>query len=261
MMGDTFGPHLPARRSPDRLDEAEAYFAESSATISQRLEAFPRFVDRSSIGHFLVLYELVKLASGVHGSIIECGVYDGAGVFGMAHASSLIEPLNHRRRVIGFDTFSGLASVTDRDTTSNYDHAREGAIRGSARAEIERAIGIFDQGRPLAQIPKIHLIEGDFMTTGPEFVRDNPHMIVSLMHLDFDVYEPTAKALELFLPLMPAGAVLAFDEAHAVEWPGETQALLKHLDLPRLRLQRFPFTSISYAVLTGEECIGDRTVD
>jgi hypothetical protein len=249
----TFGPHLPPRRDADRLTSAERYFLESDSSISERLEAFPRFVDRTTVGHFLVLYELVKLASPVHGSIVECGVYGGAGLFAFAHACSLLEPLNHRRRIIGFDTFSGLSSVTDRDTSSNYDHAREGAIRGVSREEIERGIELFDDGRALSQIPKIHLVEGNFLSTGPAFVDENPHLIVSLLHLDFDIYEPTAKALELFLPLMPAGAVVAFDEAHAVEWPGETQAMLEQLDLPRLKLQRFPFTSISYAVLTGDE--------
>jgi hypothetical protein len=260
-MSGTFGPHLPARRAVDRLEQAEAYFLESRGSISERLEAFPRFVDPTSIGHFLVLYELVKLASGVHGSIIECGVYDGAGLFGLAHACSLIEPRNHSRRIIGFDTFTGHTSVTDRDTTSSHEDAREGAYCGSTRAEIERGIELFDHARPLAQITKIHLVEGNFMKTGPAFVRDNPHMIVSMMHLDFDLYEPTAMALEVFLPLMPVGAVLAFDQAHSVEWPGETQALLKHLNLSRLRLQRFPFTSISYAVLTGDERIDNGPVD
>ena len=76
---------------------------------------------------------------------------------------------------------------------------------------------------------------------------------MSLLFLDFDLYEPTAKALELFLPRMPAGAVLAFDQLHAAEWPGETQALLDRVDVSRLQLRRFAFSSISYAVVTGHE--------
>ena len=100
-------------------------------------------------------------------------------------------------------------------------------------------------------------IPGDFVESGPEFIRRNPHLIVALLYLDFDLYEPTAKALELFLPLMPAGAVVAFDELHAAEWPGETQALLDRVRLSRLRLERFAFTSISYAILAGDERVTD----
>jgi hypothetical protein len=254
---DSIRPDLPARLAADRLAEAERYFSESRGSISERLEAFPRFVDRSSLGRFLVKYELVKLMTHVHGSIIECGVHDGGGLFGFANASSLLEPLNHRRRVIGFDTFAGFPSVDERDTTSGYEHAREGAYHGAALEELERGVELFDRDRPLAQVPKIHLVSGDFVESGPEFVRNNPHLIVALLYLDFDLYEPTAKALELFLPLMPAGAVVAFDELHAAEWPGETQALLDRVHLSRLRLERFAFTSISYAVLAGDERVTD----
>jgi hypothetical protein len=253
-MTTALGPDLPARpRQEPALAEAERYFTESRGSISERLEAFPRFIDRSTFARFLVRYELVKLIRDVHGSIVECGVYDGGGLFAFAHACTLLEPLNHRRRVIGFDTFEGFPSVSDQDTTSGYKHVKSGELHGASLEELERAIRLFDSGRALNQIPKVHLVAGDFLETGARFVEENPHLIVALLYLDFDLYEPTAKALELFLPLMPAGAVLAFDEVHAAEWPGETQALLGALNFARVRLQRFPFTSISYAVLAGDE--------
>jgi hypothetical protein len=37
---------------------------------------------------------------------------------------------------------------------------------------------------------------------------------VSLLYLDFDIYEPTAVALEHFLPRMPKGSIVAFDELY-----------------------------------------------
>ena len=49
---------------------------------------------------------------------------------------------------------------------------------------------------------------------------------MSLLFLDFDLYEPTKAALEQFVPRMPRGAVLAFDELDNPIWPGETKALL-----------------------------------
>lgn len=91
------------------------------------------------------------------------------------------------------------------------------------------------------------------METGPAFVEANPHLIVSLLFLDFDLREPTSKALELFLPRMPAGAVVAFDEVNDLEWPGETLALLDNINLRRLRLEKMPITSICWAALTGDE--------
>ncbi len=51
-------------------------------------------------------------------------------------------------------------------------------------------------------------------------------LVVSLLYLDFDLRAPTAKALELFLPRMPVGVVVAVDEVNVAEWPGETLGLL-----------------------------------
>jgi hypothetical protein len=68
--------------------------------------------------------------------------------------------------------------------------------------------------------------------------------------LDFDIYAPTKVALEAFLPRMPRGAVLVFDELNEERFPGETVVALE-LDLIRnLRLRRFPFEPrISYAII------------
>lgn len=76
------------------------------------------------------------------------------------------------------------------------------------------------------------------MQTIPSFVGDHPHLLVSLLFMDFDLYEPTRVALEHFVPRMPRGAILAFDELDNPMWPGETQAVLEGLSLRNLRLQR-----------------------
>jgi hypothetical protein len=70
--------------------------------MAERLAAFPRYVNRSSLARFLIRYELFKKIEHVQGSIVERGVYRGAGTFAFAQFCALYEPLNHRRRVIGF---------------------------------------------------------------------------------------------------------------------------------------------------------------
>jgi len=102
-----------------------------------------------------------------------------------------------------------------------------------------------------SEIPKIHFVVGDFMESGPAFVEANPHLIVSLLYRNFDLRDPTARALELFLPRMLAGSVLAFDQANSADWPGDTGALIETIGLRRLKLAPLPITSISWAVLTG----------
>ncbi len=71
-----------------------------------------------------------------------------------------------------------------------------------------------------------------------------------MLYLDVDLYEPTKAALEAFLPRMPKGAVVVFDELNAAMFPGETAAVQEVLGLSSSAIRRFPFDSyVSFCVL------------
>jgi hypothetical protein len=229
------------------------YFATSPRDATAKLNAFPRFAGRPQLARFLVRYEIFKRILDVQGVVIECGVYDGAGTYALAQLSSILEPLNHHRRIVGFDTFSGFPAISEADQQGQGHQARVGGFSGSEREDLERGLALFDRDRALSHIPKVQFVDGDFLETGPRFLEENPHVLVSLLYLDFDLAEPTRAALDLFLPRMPAGAIVAFDEANVEAFPGETEALISRMNLRKLKLERMPFTSVSWAVLTGDE--------
>ena len=104
-----------------------------------------------------------------------------------------------------------------------------------------KLVSICDSTRFLGHVNKASLIRGDATETIPSFIHQNPHLLVSLLFLDFDLYEPTKVALEHFLPRMPSGSVLAFDELDNPLWPGETLAMLEHLQQRSFRIQRSLF--------------------
>lgn len=226
------------------------HFQDASGTVADKLAAFPRFVQRTDLSRFLVRYELFKSVLPVQGSVLECGVMNGAGLFTFANVSALLEPLNHRRQIIGFDTFEGFPAVSDIDTQGGSRHFSEGGFGGAGREELLKSVAYFDEDRALAHLPKIELVKGDFLVTGSEYLSRNPHLIVALLYLDFDLFEPTMEAIKLFVPRMPAGAVIAFDESNVREAPGETLALVETLGIGSLRLQRTPLGSIAWAVMT-----------
>ena len=86
--------------------------------------------------------------------------------------------------------------------------------------------------------------------TIPAFVRDHPHLVVSLLFMDLRPVRADPRRAAHFLPRMPKGAVLAFDELDNPLWPGETTAVLDEVGLGRLELRRFEFDPyIAYAVL------------
>jgi hypothetical protein len=215
---------------------ARKAFESSEVDVLDRLEAFPRFSSKRSIARFLCRHELFRKVVDVNGAVVECGVFNGAGLFTWAQLSNIYEPVNYNRKVIGFDTFEGFPGVTDKDGPG----WQEGDLRGEPRELLEQSIEKLDAERHLSHIPLMELVQGDFLKTGPEYLEQNPHLLVSLLYLDFDLYEPTKAALELFLPRMSRGALVCFDEVNCANFPGETEAMLEAFDLKRYSVRRFP---------------------
>lgn len=224
-------------------------FEQSPRPTATKLQHVLPYLRRQDVKRLLAFYELFKLVLPVKGSVIECGVFHGQSLMAWAHFSAILEPENLTRRIYGFDTFSGLASVGAKDH-SGRSAARNGELSSDAYEDLLRAIEVFDQNRFIGHIDKVHLFAGDATKTIPAFLLEHPHLVVSLLFLDFDVYEPTRVAIETFLPRMPKGAVIAFDELDNPSWPGETLALVESLGIGRLRLQRIPWDPyIAYAVI------------
>jgi hypothetical protein len=125
-----------------------------------------------------------------------------------------------------------------------------GELKSDSYAELKALIAEYDKDRFLGHIPKVSLVKGDISKTIPAFIRRNPHLVVSLLFVDCDLFEPTRTALKHFLPRMPRGAILAFDELDNPIWPGETRAVLEGSGLGKLRLRRLEWDPyIAYAVL------------
>lgn len=232
------------------LAETTASFESATGSLTEKLASFARFVPMADLGRFLARAHIFQRVLAVHGSIIECGVHLGGGLMTWTKLSAIMEPINHVRKVIGFDTFGGFPSIHEKDAADGNAHLKVGGLAAPVAREIQRDLANFDSVRPLGHIPKTQLVEGDACVTMPAFLRDQPHLICSLLYLDFDLYEPTKVAIETFLPRMPKGAVIAFDELNIAQWPGETQAVLDTVGLNRLRLERLPYQpQISFAVL------------
>lgn len=242
--------HLRTEAESQEAARNQQCFDSNSASWAKKMENFPKYVRRQDMTRFLALYELFKQVLHVKGSVVECGVWHGFGVLSWAKLSAILEPVNLTRRVYGFDTFGGFPPPSGKDI-GRAQQAQTGDLCANSRAEIEELAAIHDSTRFLGHIPKVQLIEGDATQTIPAFIEANPHLLVSLLFLDFDLYEPTKVAIEHFLPRMPRGSIIAFDELDNPRWPGETLALLETIGANKLKIERFPFDPyIGFAVIT-----------
>ena len=227
----------------------EQIFVKCPDSVETKLENFTKYVRRQKITRLLAQYEIFKQILNVKGSIIECGVYRGFGLMAWAQLSAVLEPVNLTRRIYGFDTFEGCPSVHKKDK-SKFSKINTGVFYTSCYDELIEIAKIYDSNRFLGHIPKVELIKGDAVRTIPAFVESHKHLVVSLLFLDFDLYEPTKVAIDMFYPRMPKGAIIAFDELDNPLWPGETQSLLDTIGINKLKIRRLEFDPyIGYAVL------------
>lgn len=243
----------PKRTTQSEIEyrmQLEEYFSTSIGTNVEKLQNFSKYVPVQDIRRFLCRYEIFQKTLDVHGTIFECGVLLGGGLMSWAVLSEIFEPLNHLRKIVGFDTFEGFVSVSDQDKTMTAAHGKVGGLAIDAYEDITRSISLYNQNRMLSHIDKVKLVRGDIANTAPQYLVDNPHTVISLLWLDFDTFEPTVEALTHFVSRMPKGAVIAFDELNHEVWPGETIAVMKIIGINNLKIARFPWGStVSFAVL------------
>lgn len=235
-------PEAPLRAPAERR-AAEDYarlFSASADPVNVRLASFPKYVRRQDMTRLLACYEIFKRVLPVKGSVVECGVFRGSTLMAWANFSAILEPNNLTRRIYGFDSFGGFPATSKRDG-NRFRRPAPGDLRSDSYEELLSLIRAYDMNRFLGHVPKVQLVRGDVRRTIPSFVRENPHLVVSLLFLDLDLYVPTAVALKHFVPRIPRGGVIAFDELDNPMWPGETLAALRTLGLNRLRIERLDF--------------------
>ncbi len=226
-------------------------FESASGTTYEKLWSFSRFVPRQRLTMLLSKFDLMRQILDVQGSILEVGVHFGAGLFEWAQFCEILEPRNYQRKIYGFDNFQGFEGITAQDEHAQKSvHLVDGGLKADVYEELKENIKVFDLTRVLGHIDKMHLIRGNAMETIPQFVADNPQLVVSLLYLDVDLYAPTLTALQHLVPRMPKGAVIVFDELNCEKFPGETVAVQEAIGIKNLRIKRSTFdTWMSYAVI------------
>jgi len=243
-------PKNQTEKDLEFIKKLDKFFANSLGTNMDKLRNFSKFIPRQSLSLFLAKNELFKKVVGLHGHIIECGVFLGGGLMTWGQLSAIYEPYNNTRRIIGFDNFTGFENIHDKDKGEEIHLRKEGGLKTNALEDIHECIELYDLNRPIGHIPRIELEVGNVMETIPKYLKNNPHLVISLLYLDIDLYEPTKVALDHFVPRMSKGSILAFDELNQKNWPGETQAVMESVGLKKLRIERFPFTpQLSYAII------------
>jgi hypothetical protein len=186
----------------------------------------------------------MKMVQEIPGAIIELGVCSGNGLMSLIHCHNVLQPTYRYREFYGFDTFEGFPSVHENDI-SNIKWEKGDFCNES----YDRLTNIINIHNDYFYLPtNVQLIKGDATKTIPTFLKDNRHVIVLLLYLDLDIYEPTKVALKELLPRMAKGTIVAFDELNWKSFPGETIAALEELGT-KYKFKNLLNSAINYCVI------------
>lgn len=187
--------------------------------LYEYIDQFPLYAGVHTIANKIFTYELLKMTVGVPGHIAEFGSWKGSNLLFLLKMMSLLEP-HSGKKIIGFDNFAGLPAPSKLD--GDYAVTRTGHYKGDLDL-LKQAISLFDFE------DRIELVVGDALRTIPEYRAAHKETMLSFCYLDFDLYEPTVKALEFIEEALVVGGVVVFDQALTHQWPGETLAWKEYL--------------------------------
>jgi hypothetical protein len=197
------------------------------------------FLRRQTLSRLLYLNQIYQEIIEIPGYILEFGVQHGATLSSLASLRGVHEPFNHSRKIIGFDTFSGL---------SGSNKFNDGLLVQDGQYEVgltwadtlQDILSIQENFSPISHIKKFEIVKGDVKQTLPEWLDKNPGAAVAMAIFDFDIYEPTRIAIELIKDRLLSNSIVVFDEFSCAHFPGETKAVMDSLGLNNLQLKRSP---------------------
>ena len=235
-------------QSKTQRDKLESLIVDFKIPPYDAVQNFPVLTTRRNIARFLTHYELFKKIYELPGSIVELGVYKGAGVFTWAKLCEIFCPTDIIKKVYAFDTFEGFPSISEYDGTEDVQFDRiSGGYNGGSNVEniLTAANEAMNEDKHLKYVQRIEFIKGDVTETIPKFVNEKGNGLkICLLNLDLDLYEPTKTALEYFVPRMVKGGIIIVDEYAFQSFGGETKAVdeyfLNKFGSPPL-IKKFPW--------------------
>ena len=208
------------------------------------------FLNSKNLSRILFMNHLYQQVIDVQGIIVEFGVRWGQNVSLFAALRGIYEPFNRHRKIVGFDTFGGFPTISEKDGESELMKKGKLTVSENYVDYLTRVMEFHEKNNPLSHIKKFELVAGDAVVEIDKYLEQYPETIVALAYFDFDIYEPTRKCLEAIRPHLVKGSVLGFDELNDPDSPGETIALREVFGLNNIKLERYRYASrVSYFVL------------
>jgi hypothetical protein len=198
----------------DAAPEIPAPFVDLYVEAMKRTQAMPVPLNRFHRVHRLS--RLVEESFALDGETAECGCFRGLSSYVICATEQQHRPGYDGRFHHVFDSFQGLSAPQAEDLSADVDPA---AVRVDGMRKAGAFSASIDEVRTnLAAFPGIDYQPGWL----PDSLRGIAERRYRFLHLDLDLYAPTAGALEYFWPRLLSGGYVVCDD---YGWPGGRRAI------------------------------------
>jgi hypothetical protein len=199
------------------------------------------YQSKESVATILAMNDVYRRIRSIPGVIMEFGSLWGRRLALLIALREIYEPYDYTRRIIGFDTFTGLPDLHRNDGSSVEVRPGSMSVPPDYARHLEQVLHVHEMESCHAHVQRFEVRQGDVRRTLPEYLTSNPETIVSLAYFDLDLYEPTIACLEALRPRLVPGSILAFDQLVHRNFPGETIAVLESLGLRLKSVEKLPY--------------------
>ena len=192
--------------------------------------------DTSRISKLIYHYEIYKKIISLPGDVVECGVFKGISLTRFLTFREVLEN-NNSRKIYGFDVFGKFPKPKNQGDKSFLKRWEKNAGDG---IDVQELNNILLEKKFL----NFELVKGDVKKTIPNLIKQQPHLKISLLHLDMDIYEPTKLVLNKLFSYVVKGGIILIDDYNSVF--GATKAtdeflnLNKNLEIKKLNFYKVP---------------------
>lgn len=226
------------------------YFKSCPIPDNQIMSNLALFLSSKNLSRILFMNYLYQKIIDTQGIIIEFGTRWGQNLALFSALRGIYEPFNRHRKIVGFDTFKGFPSISEKDGGSDIMKKGNLTVVENYFGYLYKLLEIHEKNNPLSHIKKFDLRPGDAAVELKKYLKEYPQTIIALVYFDLDLYEPTKRCLKSIRPYLTKGSVLGFDELNDPDSPGETIALREVFSSENIRIKRYRYASrVSYFVL------------
>ncbi|MDC0939996.1 macrocin O-methyltransferase [Candidatus Pelagibacter sp.] len=185
---------------------------------------------------------IINNINKIEGDILDLGVYRGRSLITTA---IILKKLRSKKKVYGFDTFSGFPKIDKFDLRHNFKndkyfsktHLNQSNFFWNIKNTIDKinykvtnisssknfsdsSLKFIKNKIKLLELDNIEIIKGDVIKTIPIFFKKNYKKKIMAINFDLDLYQPYKIALPFVWKNLSKGGYIHLDEFYSLKFPG-----------------------------------------